>query len=314
MVIPVLDAEGRVGEVYGRKIRDDLRPGTPLHLYLPGPHRAAHDLSRVRVFCRQVARNDEARRRWPQMCAFRAGKGTSMVLLSVLLSLYNPAKDLVNKVSRGKPRLSTQVDVRNQGTATIVTVRATCRRVGATVRTVRAERFAAAFDECADPREERTSILSFRPGGPHTLVPGIESSWTAQFETERLLREARNRDDQLTEEVYGRDGKATKVRAQKHRRDSLPVSRVEPNEPNANWPNSSTAQWVSTHCGPVPSPGFLGALAQARRTPEQVTLQVVVELADGRTFVTKKFQTPTVPAFSERFKAARRLALWTHVN
>jgi hypothetical protein len=28
-----------VTEVYGRKIRDDLRPGTPLHLYLPGPHR-----------------------------------------------------------------------------------------------------------------------------------------------------------------------------------------------------------------------------------------------------------------------------------
>ncbi len=30
--------DGRVSEMYGRKIRDDLRPGTPLHLYLPGPH------------------------------------------------------------------------------------------------------------------------------------------------------------------------------------------------------------------------------------------------------------------------------------
>ncbi|UUZ54232.1 hypothetical protein LP419_38605 [Massilia sp. H-1] len=26
-------------EVYGRKISDGLRKGTPLHLYLPGPHR-----------------------------------------------------------------------------------------------------------------------------------------------------------------------------------------------------------------------------------------------------------------------------------
>jgi DNA primase catalytic core len=39
LVIPILDAEGHATEVYGRKIRDDLRPGTPLHLYLPGPHR-----------------------------------------------------------------------------------------------------------------------------------------------------------------------------------------------------------------------------------------------------------------------------------
>jgi DNA primase catalytic core len=39
LVIPILDADGHATEVYGRKIRDDLRPGTPLHLYLPGPHR-----------------------------------------------------------------------------------------------------------------------------------------------------------------------------------------------------------------------------------------------------------------------------------
>lgn len=37
LVIPVLDAEGHAVEVYGRKVRDDLRPGTPKHLYLPGP-------------------------------------------------------------------------------------------------------------------------------------------------------------------------------------------------------------------------------------------------------------------------------------
>ena len=39
LVIPVFDAAGKVVEVYGRKITPGLRPGTPLHLYLPGPHR-----------------------------------------------------------------------------------------------------------------------------------------------------------------------------------------------------------------------------------------------------------------------------------
>jgi DNA primase catalytic core len=39
LVIPVLDAQGDVTEVYGRKLRDDLREGTAYHLYLPGPHR-----------------------------------------------------------------------------------------------------------------------------------------------------------------------------------------------------------------------------------------------------------------------------------
>ena len=38
ITVPVFDAHGQVAEVYGRKIRDDLRPGTPAHLYLPGPH------------------------------------------------------------------------------------------------------------------------------------------------------------------------------------------------------------------------------------------------------------------------------------
>ena len=38
LVIPVFDEGGNVVEVYGRKVRDDLRPGTPKHLYLPGPH------------------------------------------------------------------------------------------------------------------------------------------------------------------------------------------------------------------------------------------------------------------------------------
>ena len=39
VVIPVIGADGEVTEVYGRKINDNLRAGTPLHLYLPGPHR-----------------------------------------------------------------------------------------------------------------------------------------------------------------------------------------------------------------------------------------------------------------------------------
>lgn len=39
LVIPVLDADSNVMEVYGRKLNDNLRKGTPKHTYLPGPHR-----------------------------------------------------------------------------------------------------------------------------------------------------------------------------------------------------------------------------------------------------------------------------------
>jgi hypothetical protein len=39
IVIPVIGVGGDITEVYGRKITDGLRPGTPYHLYLPGPHR-----------------------------------------------------------------------------------------------------------------------------------------------------------------------------------------------------------------------------------------------------------------------------------
>jgi DNA primase len=38
LVVPVLGEGGVVTEVYGRKIRNNLRAGTPMHLYLPGPH------------------------------------------------------------------------------------------------------------------------------------------------------------------------------------------------------------------------------------------------------------------------------------
>ena len=47
LVIPVRDASGHVAEVYGRKLRDDLRPGTPKHLYLPGPHAGVFNLAGV---------------------------------------------------------------------------------------------------------------------------------------------------------------------------------------------------------------------------------------------------------------------------
>ena len=47
LVIPVRDAAGKVAEVYGRKLRDDLRPGTPKHLYLPGPHAGVFNLAGI---------------------------------------------------------------------------------------------------------------------------------------------------------------------------------------------------------------------------------------------------------------------------
>ncbi len=47
LVIPVFDAEGQVVEMYGRKITPRLRPGTPMHLYLPGPHRGVWNLSGI---------------------------------------------------------------------------------------------------------------------------------------------------------------------------------------------------------------------------------------------------------------------------
>jgi len=39
LVVPVLDERGDVLGAYGRKILNNLRKGTPLHLYLPEPHR-----------------------------------------------------------------------------------------------------------------------------------------------------------------------------------------------------------------------------------------------------------------------------------
>jgi DNA primase len=49
LTVPVFDAGGDVAEVYGRKVRDDLRAGTPKHLYLPGPHRGVFNHHAVAV-------------------------------------------------------------------------------------------------------------------------------------------------------------------------------------------------------------------------------------------------------------------------
>jgi DNA primase catalytic core len=59
LIIPVIGTDGEITEVYGRKLRDDLRPGTPKHLYLAGPHRgvwneAALATSREIILCESL--------------------------------------------------------------------------------------------------------------------------------------------------------------------------------------------------------------------------------------------------------------------
>ena len=49
LIVPVLDEGGNVLEVYGRKITDGLRSGTPQHLYLPGPHRGVWNLDALKA-------------------------------------------------------------------------------------------------------------------------------------------------------------------------------------------------------------------------------------------------------------------------
>lgn len=50
IVVPVIDVDGNVTEVYGRKLRDDLRTGTPLHLYLPGAHKGVWNAAALAQF------------------------------------------------------------------------------------------------------------------------------------------------------------------------------------------------------------------------------------------------------------------------
>jgi DNA primase len=49
LVIPVFDEHGAVTEVYGRKITDGLRVGTPLHMYLPGPHKGVWNIEALQA-------------------------------------------------------------------------------------------------------------------------------------------------------------------------------------------------------------------------------------------------------------------------
>ncbi len=48
LVVPVVNA-GEVTEVYGRKLLDNLRAGTPRHLYLPGPHKGVWNVDAFAV-------------------------------------------------------------------------------------------------------------------------------------------------------------------------------------------------------------------------------------------------------------------------
>jgi DNA primase len=48
-VVPVFDEAGRVAELYGRKITPGLRTGTPLHLYLTGPHRGVWNVEALQA-------------------------------------------------------------------------------------------------------------------------------------------------------------------------------------------------------------------------------------------------------------------------
>jgi len=49
LVIPIRDSAGNVTGMYGRKTRNDLRPGTPDHLYLPGPHRGVFNVEALQA-------------------------------------------------------------------------------------------------------------------------------------------------------------------------------------------------------------------------------------------------------------------------
>jgi hypothetical protein len=50
LVVPIFDEAGLVAGMYGRKIGERLREGTPLHLYLPGPHRGVWNWEALRDF------------------------------------------------------------------------------------------------------------------------------------------------------------------------------------------------------------------------------------------------------------------------
>ena len=60
LVIPIFDEQrARCSRMYGRKITPNLRAGTPLHLYLPGPHRGVFNVAGA---ARRARRSSSARR------------------------------------------------------------------------------------------------------------------------------------------------------------------------------------------------------------------------------------------------------------
>lgn len=49
LVIPVIDEQGNITEVYGRKLNENLRKGTPKHCYLPGPHEGIFNIEALKA-------------------------------------------------------------------------------------------------------------------------------------------------------------------------------------------------------------------------------------------------------------------------
>ena len=49
VIVPIFDEHGNVAQMYARKITRALRQGTPLHLYLPGEHRAVWNATALRA-------------------------------------------------------------------------------------------------------------------------------------------------------------------------------------------------------------------------------------------------------------------------
>jgi DNA primase catalytic core len=53
LVIPIINLNGAVVQMYGRKINDHLRPGTEYHLYLPGPRQGVWNEEAL-IACKEV--------------------------------------------------------------------------------------------------------------------------------------------------------------------------------------------------------------------------------------------------------------------
>ncbi len=49
LVVPIMDENGVITELYGRKLNDNLRPGTAYHLYLPGPHQGVWNVQALKA-------------------------------------------------------------------------------------------------------------------------------------------------------------------------------------------------------------------------------------------------------------------------